>query len=269
MQNHLAKKDSFTVIQLSDTHLFAHEDDDLFGRKTNKVFLEVLDKIKSENLKADFFLLTGDVSQDDSAESYEKIKTAMQEFNLPVYWVPGNHDVLEVMSKVFEQSKLFHYPNYLELKHWDFIFLNTVIKGSGEGFLSELELEKIVYKLENTENKSIAIIMHHHPLPTSTPLIDKYILRNREKFWGIINDNPAVKLIICGHVHNQYQLKYNSINLEYCPATSLQWRKGTIAMDYENKSGFKVFHFEKGKYTTKTIWLTAGCHPTARPRDPG
>lgn len=237
------------VIQITDTHLFANDDAEMLGVKSNVRFQEVLAKIIAEDKHdTDMFILTGDVSQDETAQSYQKIADELMKFALPVYWIPGNHDDILQMEAVLNNAKHFSRLQHLSSPHWEFIFLNTKKDGTPDGFLSVQELQLLSDKINAvTDNKNIVVIMHHHPAPVGTPLIDNYILKNQSDFWNIVTDTN-VKLIICGHVHGDYRFKHNDIMIESCPATCLQWQKGTTDLKFDTEIGYKIYHFDDLSY---------------------
>jgi 3',5'-cyclic-AMP phosphodiesterase len=251
-------KEKLTIIQVTDTHLFYKNDESMFGVCTSDNFYKVIEEIKRDTaVKPDLFLLTGDLSQDESEVSYGKIVTSFEFFNIPVYWIPGNHDNVEVMSKVFSQSSIFHRVSELQLKFFNIFFIDTKLHGKDEGYLSEEELNFLHDHLKKTiaDNKPTIIVMHHHPIKTETPLIDAFILKNAEDFWGVINKFSQVKLIICGHVHGDYRLKMGEVIVESAPATCLQWKKGTTNLNIENKIGYKIYTLENGYYQAKAkLW---------------
>jgi Icc protein len=236
------------VIQISDTHLFADDNKDIYGVKTNIKFEEVMVRIHEDIHDADVIFLTGDISQDETTESYEKILGHLSRLEIPVYWIPGNHDDPVQLQKVFFGANNFNRTASLSSTDWHFIFLDTRIEGRGDGWLSPTELNLLRNELlASPVAKKLAIIMHHHPAPVGTPLIDKYILQNVDDFCIIISDS-RVELIICGHVHGDYKFKYRNIMIESSPATCLQWKKGTRDIIIENKIGYKIYHFDKRGY---------------------
>lgn len=250
------------VIQISDTHLFANDELEIFGVKSNITFKEVIRKIVDEDSHGvDMILLTGDISQDETAESYQKAANHLSKLNIPVYWIPGNHDNTVRMEMVFRNAKNFHHQSYLSLSDWHFIFINTKIDGTDAGYLSETELALLAHELAiSPHDKKIAIIMHHHPAPVGTPLIDHYILKNSSVFWKTMME-AKVALIICGHVHGDYQFQYNNIMIESSPATCLQWVKGTKDLKMDMKIGYKVYHFFRDGYTaTSNMWYLDEAH---------
>jgi 3',5'-cyclic-AMP phosphodiesterase len=242
------------VIQITDTHLFATDELDIFGVKSNLKFKEVVDKILDEDSHdADMIFLTGDISQDETADSYQKVISILAKINLPIYWIPGNHDNIAQLESVFKNAKNCIQGRNLLLAHWNLIFLNTKMDGTAEGYLSQSELQFLENTLRKNDNKT-AIVMHHHPAPVGTPFIDSYILRNRDEFWDIVTGSK-VQLIICGHVHGDYKFKYNNIVIESSPATCLQWQKGTKNLEIDTKIGYKIYYFHHDHYSTVSkLW---------------
>ena len=115
------RQDNLTIIQITDTHLFAEDTGVLFGVNPSIGFYRVLEKIKQElDNKPDLFLLTGDLSQDETEIAYQRLVDALTPFNIPVFWIPGNHDDLKKMTQVFSQSPFFHNLRHLKLKYFSF-----------------------------------------------------------------------------------------------------------------------------------------------------
>lgn len=257
MKNPVILKDGIVkVIQISDTHLFADDELEIFGAKSNLTFKKVMRKIIDEDSHdADMVFLTGDISQDETKESYEKIAHDLSSLNLPVYWIPGNHDDLAQLESIFMNAENFNRQSNLSLPHWYLIFLDTKIDGRDDGLLSLAELKRLKDEIMAAQvNKKIAIIMHHHPAPVGTPLIDNYILQNNKDFWDIVT-GTKVELVICGHVHGDYRFKYNNVMIESSPATCLQWEKGTKDLKVDMKIGYKIYYFKQDGYKAiAKIW---------------
>ncbi len=76
--------------------------------KSNKRLTEVIQRMLAEDGKdVDLIFLTGDLSQDETHQSYEKITEQLSQLNAPVYWIPGNHDNVTHMETVFNQADNF------------------------------------------------------------------------------------------------------------------------------------------------------------------
>lgn len=83
---------AFTVLQITDTHLFGKPGSTLVGIDTRKSLEAVAASVRAQNIPFDFIVTTGDLSQDYSLESYTAFRDIMKVFPEPLFWLPGNHD---------------------------------------------------------------------------------------------------------------------------------------------------------------------------------
>lgn len=240
-----------TIIQITDTHLFKNDNEEIVSVKSNQKFKEVMKKIEKD--LPDYFFITGDVSQDETPESYQKMVDLIDELGVVTYWIPGNHDNLEIMQKIFNRSRYIEQIDYLTCSNWNFIFLHTKLDGKTSGRLSEQELVKLDSLLKENKKPNIALIMHHHPIHVNTPLIDRFILQNRKHFWDIVDKYEQIKLIMCGHVHGDYTVTRNQLTMESGPATCLQWKKGTHDLVIDKMIGYKKYQFNIEGYQAEAI----------------
>lgn len=250
----LKKNGLIKVIQISDTHLFSDDNSTLYGIRTNITFNEVINKILHEDIHdTDMIFLTGDMSQDETEQSYEKIANSLEIIEMPIYWIPGNHDNLHKIESVFKKTRNLIRRRFLSFLNWNFIFLNTKLDDSDKGYLAQSEMDILQDSILKYNDKKLVIVMHHHPVEVNTPLIDNYILQNRDDLWRIIG--TKIELIICGHVHGDYTIIHNTTRIETAPATCLQWEKGTKDLMLEKKIGYKIFYFTNDSYySTSKIW---------------
>jgi Icc protein len=247
--------DFLKILQISDTHLFADEKETLNGVNTYQAFKDLITHLnKTELHDTDLIYLTGDLSQDETSQSYEKIVALLDPLDIPIYWIPGNHDNLETLEATFKKGHNFFNSRRLSTIHWNFIFLNTQLDGTPEGFLNDKELQALRAEMESPQtSKLTAIVMHHHPIEVNTPLIDKLMLKNKDAFWDIVS-NTNVKLIICGHVHGDYQFQHQNIFIETSPASCYQFVKQTTEFAMENKIGCKFYKFDEEGFTSSVVW---------------
>ncbi len=245
----------YKVIQLTDTHLFGDSQNTMFGINCNNKFLEVINQIKKQETEIDFFLATGDISQDKSEASYECFMETGIRFEKPVYWLDGNHDDFLSMQKVFSKSPFFANPKILSKPYWDFIFVNTSMANKDSGFIAPTELEWLKHALDASRNadKLVSLVMHHHPFSVSTSLIDKYKIKNGDQLLELLVTYKNIRNIICGHVHNNYTIPYQHIMLEASPATCVQWKKGSETLIVDERIGYKIYQFYETCYTAEGV----------------
>lgn len=249
---------ALTIVQLSDMHLHSEDSMTLHGYKTNQRFNKVIDYVrKYEQIKPDIIFLTGDISQDMSERSYALCSDLIRELDIDTYWIAGNHDDPGVAQEVFSHNNRLKPLIHLSTDYWDFISINSCKAGTDKGFADLSELERVEAELKAADKtKNICLVMHHHPVPVSTPLIDEYILQDRQSFLERIKKYPAIKLIMCGHVHGDYSLKLADVNLESSPATCFQWKKGADKLETEEAVGYAIYSMRKDEFVKVTRWLT-------------
>ena len=82
----------------------------------------------------DLLLLTGDLSQDETPESYQRLVSLIAPLGIPAYWIPGNHDNIPVMAEILNQPPLSPEKSWM-LGNWQFLLLSSVEAGcDGGGF---------------------------------------------------------------------------------------------------------------------------------------
>ena len=89
---------SVLLVQLSDSHLFADGAGKLLGMDTQDSLQRVIERVLQEQPQIDLILASGDLSQDGSAESYQRFREMTAAITAPARWFPGNHDEVPAMQ---------------------------------------------------------------------------------------------------------------------------------------------------------------------------
>ncbi len=230
------------VAQLTDTHLFATPDQEMMGVKTAETFQQVLEHLKKLNPQPDIILLTGDLSQDETPESYQYLKQELTPLNIPTYWIPGNHDNLLTLQQNLTGDPIDS-EKFFQVGSWQFILLNSVIPGRTDGELSETQLTQLDQQLQKTINLPTVVALHHHPLQIQSEIMDQYCLQNAPEFLLIISRYPQVKFVIFGHIHQEFQQKYQDVDYLGTPSTCLQLlpQQPEIVI-VQTPPGFRLFY---------------------------
>jgi Icc protein len=213
------------ILQISDTHLLKDPSGELWGTKPYPNFSKIIKHIKNNFFRPDLVLLTGDLSQDSTPESYQHLVNTLAGFSAKIYFVPGNHDVLTVMQQVFQNSSIL-FDKLIYLNSWAIILLNSVAIGKVSGVLSPQELTFLESSLEKTRHLKTIVALHHHPVTIQSQLMDQYILENREEFLKIIYNKPQVKIVLFGHVHQVFETCINKIAFLSCASSFAQFPTG-------------------------------------------
>ena len=202
------------ILVISDMH-FSQDNELLFGQyDAEQSFALLFQDMKAE--QPDYVLILGDISNDGSVESYQKIKNYLLQLPGQKYAIMGNHDSFNI-SNILCHSILM--TDYLDIENHRFIFLSSY-KGNGcdDGYLKNSEIKKLQDLFDR--NKSNYLVIHHHFIK-SNGLIDDYILENHKEFCQTIAELP-VKAIFHGHVHNSYCANLGDIHIHAAPSTCVQ-----------------------------------------------
>ena len=209
------------VAQITDTHLFANPNQEMLGTATAKSFQAVLERVKRLEPQPDLLLLTGDLSQDETPESYQYLQTLLSPLSIPTYWIPGNHDSLAIAQQVLTQKPVLPHKSF-QLGGWQFILLNSAVPGCVDGELSSPSLEWLEQQLQLAGNPTL-ISLHHPPLAISSDWMDKIGLQNPKDLFAVVDHHPQVRLVIFGHIHQEFEGERQGVHYLGSPSTCVQF----------------------------------------------
>jgi Icc protein len=215
---------SLRIIQISDCHVSADPDALYRGQSADANLQKVLHLARQWNPA--LVLLTGDVSEDGSQESYERTSGLLAQTGVPVLALPGNHDDAEVMSRYF-RSGPWDGPYVAEADNWQLVLLDSTEPDRISGCFSASSLEQIHASLRGKGRRHTLVALHHQPVPVGAPWIDRYMLESPARFFEVIDRSPRVRCISWGHVHHDFQVQRNGVTLLGAPSTVANSIPGT------------------------------------------
>lgn len=234
------------LLQLSDTHLFAKRDQRLKGVDTYET-LQAIVALASREEGCQAAVLTGDLSQDETAESYLKVAELVSGLNLPVYALPGNHDEKAHMHEIFGRSAAdIRLAGNFRAGGWLVVLLDSAVPGKVEGHVCTDELARLEGLLQDNQSSHTIIFLHHNPMPVGAVWIDDIGVTNAEQFFDVVDRYRQVRAIVCGHVHQEFAGERNGIKLLSTPSTCVQFkpRAAEFAVD-ELPPGFRIIELSE------------------------
>jgi Icc protein len=205
------------IIQISDCHVSADSDALYRGQSADANFQIILHLVRKWNPA--LVLLTGDVSEDGSRESYERTSGLFAQTGVPVLALPGNHDDIEMMSRYFRMGP-WDGPYVTEVENWTLILLDSTEPDRISGCFSTSYLKRVQASLQNKDGGYTLVALHHQPVPVGAPWIDRYMLESPQRFIEVIDQSPRVRCIGWGHVHHDFQLQRKGVTLLGAPSTA-------------------------------------------------
>lgn len=243
MQNITNYSSFVSIAQLTDLHLFADIDRSLVGIKTESSFQEVLSQVKKTLPQIDLMLLTGDLTQDCSVASYERLAKSLNDFKIHSYCLAGNHDDIPLM-KVHLPSTYVHLSRSLDVGKWRILLLNSAVEGAVHGYLSNTELSYLENNLHDYPDRPTLIAFHHPAVNLGSQWIDHICLENQDEFWEICDRHPQIEVVLNGHAHQEfdqiYETPHNSVRCLVTPSTCVQFQPKNHKFQIDSQSaGFR------------------------------
>lgn len=219
---------NINILQITDLHLFADLERTLLGVNTYASFKAVIEHINQTipQYTPQLIVLSGDLSQDDSKESYQHLLNSIKHFAYPIAWLPGNHDQPKLMHTLFAGSTLTNNKHFI-FKPWQIILLDSHWDGHVAGYLSDEQLHFLNQTLANHSEYAL-IYLHHHVQPVNSQWIDKIKLQNAEDFLAMIAKYSQVRGIVSGHVHQDFLYQDQQITYLTTPSTCIQFKPYSI-----------------------------------------
>lgn len=202
------------ILQVSDCHLSADPDAEYRGTSADRNLQRLSPAVRA--FGPDQLILTGDLSEDASPESYRRVADWGMQFSCPVAWLPGNHDDRSVMQPLFEACGFSAGPR-LHVADWQLILLDSARVDDPAGTLDDGRLAALT---DAPDTIRTGVFVHHQPVPVGAAWIDRVGLRNPERLWARLAARSAVEFIAFGHVHQRFRATRQGIECLACPSTA-------------------------------------------------
>ena len=241
------------ILQLTDFHLFGDQQTKLIGINPLQTLQHVLAKVTIDISKnyPDLVILTGDISQDYSLESYKIVTKNFQFFQCPVVATMGNHDYFPMFNKVFGNPTQI-ITKISSATNWRILILNSNWPKHVDGQITGNDLIFLQKNLEMSSDQPTIIFIHHHVLPIDSNWLDRINLRNASEFLAIIDQYKAV---VCGHVHQDTTIYRQDVIFLSTPSTSWQFAVKSYNFSLDNlMPGYRWINlYEDGTIKTEVV----------------
>lgn len=217
----MPRKTPTRLLQVSDCHLARDPAAAYRGRNADAGLDQLTDAAR--RWAPDLLMLTGDLSEDASPESYCRIRDWARRIECAVAWIPGNHDQREAMLPVFEDAGFESGP-VVDAGRWQLALLDSAWPNDPAGELDDTRLAP----LDGLDSSRPAgIFVHHQPVPVGAAWIDKVGMRAPERLWSRVRKLPSARFIAFGHVHQRFRRQISGVECLACPSTSANTLPGT------------------------------------------
>ncbi|PKF79228.1 3',5'-cyclic-AMP phosphodiesterase [Vibrio sp. vnigr-6D03] len=224
------------LLQITDTHLFEPEDGCLLSVNTQDSFHAVVNTVISRKLEFEAILATGDISQDHTAASYQKFEEGIAPLKKPCFWLPGNHDFKPGMHSIFPSTQIKTTSHVVLNNKWQIILLDSQVEGVPHGRLSQEQLDLLESKLTEFPDHRTIVLLHHHPVLVGSHWLDQHTLKDADDFWSVLSHHQNVEAVLCGHVHQDFDVMYQGVRVVATPSTCVQFKPNSDDFALDNES---------------------------------
>lgn len=199
------------LIQLTDLHLRG-PGELVCGRDPAKSLAAAVVDINRNHADADLVVLTGDLSDDGSPQSYRLLAEILVPLVPPARLLLGNHDDRGAFRNVFQNAPAEgdFVQSSMDMGDHRLVFLDTLDEGVVAGRLCERRLAWLDRCLAEKAGPAL-IFMHHPPFDIGMPPLDGVKLADPQVFAGLLRRHGNVQHIFAGHVHRLCSGTWNGI----------------------------------------------------------
>ena len=199
-------------VHISDTHI----NPDMDYIKSYAYYTPIIgakalvEAVNALPFEPDFILHTGDVAYDPFPEVYPDVKSVMEQFNAPVYYLAGNHDDAQALQQVVMGRKPEATTDYLyyefEAKGVHVVCLDSNGPHHPEhpsGTVTQEQLDWLNDICASDDERPLVIAIHHNVVQTGVPWLDDWMrLENGDEFHAVVRQaRDRLRGVFYGHIH--------------------------------------------------------------------
>jgi 3',5'-cyclic-AMP phosphodiesterase len=189
------------LAQLSDLHIC----DEWEGVDPCAQVGRVVDAVRSLPNPVDAVVVSGDLTDDGSEESYRRARGLLERIGAPLYVLPGNHDDRRRLREAFDLVGSGEEPiNYsVSVGPLRIVVFDSIVPGQDPGAYSPEQLAWLDEELGRESEAPTLLALHHPPLSTGLPSWDAINLAaaEREAMARVVGRHPQLRVVVGGHLH--------------------------------------------------------------------
>ena len=222
-------------IQITDTHYNEPGSEERIGK--------IINAVNELPMKIECVVHTGDITQEklENDSTVSNVIALFDQFDSPIHFLPGNHDIFRQRYKETKQAYLNHFGSLTTYREYQgvvfFLIFTEPLAQSipDDSYNPLLELEA---GLKRAGGKPV-IVFHH------TPSVEDFY-RNKmhagwkkeiQNQWVELLNQHNVKAVITGHFHRDEHHWLGNVPLYVCAPVSAYWGRQLTYRIYEYKNG--------------------------------
>jgi Icc protein len=257
--------DSIRIVQITDTHVVTdYHKSELYW---DPVFAleSVLASIRTMVPQPELILVTGDLVHEPTRSNYLTLKSVLSNIDIPIFVIPGNHDLIEEMEKHLISDYISMVGHFdLANVDWGIVFLDSCVDGQPHGSVSISDLAELKGSYRHIGASNVLLAMHHNPM--SDCATHSCRLHDSSEFFEFLAKCERTKAVVSGHTHLEHEEERYGIKFLTTPSTlfevthseldgAIHGYMNTHKFDGE-KNGFRILDlYRNGEIRTQVGWV--------------
>jgi Icc protein len=233
------------LAQLSDPHIRLGDD------APDRALAAAVAAVAALDPAPDAVLVSGDLADTGDAREYARVRELLAPLPMPYHVLPGNHDNVPELEKVFGPAEYAVDVGDLRLVAID----STIPGGPGDG---RIPLDRLEARLNG--GRPTIVAMHHAPLVTGVAPMDALGVprEDREGLAKLFAQHPEIKRVVTGHLHRTIVGAVGGVPIFTCPGVHLQLEldfKGGEIDTNDDPPGYALHLLLDGEVTSHVLLL--------------
>jgi 3',5'-cyclic AMP phosphodiesterase CpdA len=245
------------LAQLSDLHIC-----EKWERVDPVAQLErVVEAVRSLPNQVDGVVVTGDLADHGSKESYRCARRLLERLDAPIHVLAGNHDDRRRLRETFDLPGAGDEPiNYsAAIGKLRLVAFDSIVPGQDPGAYGQDQLRWLDEELGRYRDDPTVLALHHPPLPTGMPEWDAINLEPSERnaLAEVVSRHPQLRAIVGGHLHRIAIGTLAGCAVFSAPSACLQARPDFERNDVEfvQPPGFALHVLRDSDFSSQTEML--------------
>jgi 3',5'-cyclic AMP phosphodiesterase CpdA len=232
-------------VQITDTH---------WGAKGGVALTRrAVEAVNALPVEVAFVVHTGDILADTIRKEsvVNEGLAVMRGLKAPVYYLPGNHDILEGETKETERLFVKYFgkvSSKVEIRGVLCLFMCSELRDGDERTQARAQQDWIDHAITKDERRPVLVFVHR------PPVADRIKARTIEE-WGdesyprwerLFREHPQIKAMVTGHLHRDELHWIGEVPIYVASSLASFWERQPTA---------RLYKFEAGRLTYWTIYL--------------
>jgi 3',5'-cyclic-AMP phosphodiesterase len=195
-----------TLVQLTDLHIVAEDDELPHGVDTAALLDLALRAVEDAAIRPAALVLTGDLTDHGRPAQYHRLRAIVEpaaaRLGARLVYAAGNHDDRAALREhlLGGPPSTDPFDHVVRIGDLRIVVLDSTVPGHPYGELLPEQLRWLRAELAEPAPAGTVIALHHPPLPSAAPLAAAIRLLHREDLADAVAGTD-VRLVLAGHTH--------------------------------------------------------------------